>query len=93
MLLVSALLGDEKSGAFVAGEADQVFFFEVFYHFLVSIADVRPFLLWLKYSKCDMEFIVDSWELVFQLICGSWLVDVVRLWIGEGKGVLGVLGA
>lgn len=46
----------------------------------ISIADVEPFLLWLKF---DMEFLVDSLELVFQLIHGIWLVDTFGLWSSE----------
>ena len=54
-----------KFAAFVAGKADNVFFFEVFDGFLVSIADVGPFLSWFKFSEHGMELMVDSPELVF----------------------------
>ena len=34
-----------------------------------------------------MELVVDSSELVFQFICGIWLVDVLGLWIGDSANV------
>ena len=35
---------------------------------------------------------MNSSALVFELVCGIWLIDVFELWIGEEIGVLEVLG-
>ena len=57
---MSIFLDDAKFGAFVAGEADDVLFFEVFDRFLVDVGDVGPFLSWHKLPDCGVELIVDS---------------------------------
>ena len=89
MLLISALLDDAKFGVFVAGEEDQVFFFEVFNHLSA--------LLMLDHFFCGLSFLNvtwSSWWILRSLFFGgSWLVDVFGLWIGEEIGVLGDLGA
>ena len=73
-------MDDANFGAFVAGEADKVSFFEFFDRFLVSIVDVGTFLSWFKFPECVMELMVDSSGLVFQFICG-WNLACRCVWI------------
>jgi len=57
---VTNFLDDAKLGAFVAGEVDEVLFFEIFDRFLVNVADVGPFLSWLELSDSGVELVVNS---------------------------------
>ena len=53
-------LDDAQFSAFVAGEVDEILFFEIFDRFLFDVADVGPFLSRHKLSDSGLGLVVNS---------------------------------